>query len=364
MHFFKRCLFSVTLFLLLLVAADVIVGRLHPPDALKIQLLSDGDEGHCYSSDPQNAFPLDLESARDRQTLARVVRHYRPTSSSYEEPRLLDIEYLRRAAPHCVLYDAERRRAGFFPRRRRQVAIVGDSFTFGEGVANEQTLGYLLGRAFPEINFRNLGVPGINAPLVQDRVRDHLGAWPAVPTVIYFYNLNDALVPDGVDHNSYCVIGDFLCEALSDPDQGSSRLLELSSILSLLQRQRRLQERTQRVLWGFQEAYFGKRNKPYLRDTLAVLSSMHRELKSHGGRLHVVIYPVLFRAAEGEYPFLRIHGLLMEACKRRGLSCLDGYRAFAGPATWSTYRVHPADSHPNGRANWRLVQYLSSRLKL
>lgn len=274
------------------------------------------------------------------------------------------MNYLRRVTPHCVLYHKALRRRGFFPRRSRKVAIVGDSFTYGEGVADEQTLGYLLAQAYPGINFPNLGLPGINIHTVRGRIGDYQRQPSAARTVIYFYSLNDALVPDDVDPNSYCQRNDKLCEARGEPEQGfGGRILKLSNILTLMQRQRLLRERTRRVLHGFQEAYFSPRNKLQIQDTVSTLAAINRDVSKRGGRLHVVIYPVLYRL-NAEYPFESIHRFLLDVCKQHGLSCVDGYLAFEDRLSWKEYRVHPADSHPNGRANKRLVEHLTTRLKL
>ena len=61
------------------------------------------------------------------------------------------------------------------PATERRFAVVGDSFTFGQGVNEEQTFVYLIGEAERGVEFLNFGVPGYSTDqqylLIRDRVR-------------------------------------------------------------------------------------------------------------------------------------------------------------------------------------------------
>lgn len=159
-HYAKRILFSAALRACALVLMDVGAGAMGLADAqLKVQVFTDADDGHCYSSDARGSFPIALEETADREKFAKKVRTYRHTSFAGAPLKPADVAYLRAHTPDCVIYDRRSRRHGFFPGRARTVALVGDSFTQGEGVKDQDTLGYLLGQRYGEVNFQTVGIP-------------------------------------------------------------------------------------------------------------------------------------------------------------------------------------------------------------
>jgi hypothetical protein len=113
--------------------------------------------GICYSSNKNGYFPIDLNREIGREAL-------RERMVSDEADRVMT--ELADATPYCIVLDWVERKRGFFREREKEVAIVGDSFAFGSGVLNEDTLGYLLGLRFTSINFKNFGWPGFNISAV------------------------------------------------------------------------------------------------------------------------------------------------------------------------------------------------------
>ena len=358
-YYAKRIIFSTALLLLAILLLDLGVGAMGLADEqLKIQIFTDDDEGHCYSSDPRDVFPIDLERPRDRSEFTRKVRTYRHTTTA--EARLLpvDVEYLRRHAPDCVLYDRRRRRHGFSPGRARRVALLGDSFTQGEGMRDQETLGYLLGQHYRAVNFQTLGIPGGGIGVLMVALQDYLRNPDAARSVIYFYNLNDARARDGVDHSTFCA-GDVM---EMKPDLLHT-LANRSNLAYLIHRQRWQRARTERITGCFLSAYQDARNRWYVQETFKILGIMNRMVRASGGKLHVVVYPVPYRV-DGVYAFEPIHRMVMERCERAGARCIDGLAAFSQERSWARLRVHPTDSHPNGEANRLMVKLLAQKLKL
>ena len=99
---------------------------------------------------------------------------------------------------YCVLYDKKQRRQGYNPNRKRQVAIVGDSFVFGNGVKEKDTLGYILNARYIQINFQNWGQSGANIDEVVGQCKEIIESAPKVDEVIYFYNLNDVRMSEEI----------------------------------------------------------------------------------------------------------------------------------------------------------------------
>lgn len=119
------------------------------------------DSGNCYPSDSTGLLPITAAN---------------PTDGKYW---------------HCVTYDTKKRIEGRNPNRKKQIALVGDSFVFGEGVKETDTLGFLLNEKYTKINFQNWGIRGIDIGHVVEQCKKIVESEPAVDDVIYFYNLND-----------------------------------------------------------------------------------------------------------------------------------------------------------------------------
>jgi len=71
------------------------------------------------------------------------------------------------------------------------VLLVGDSFCFGEGIRDEDTLAHQLSLKYDGYNFRNFGWPGTDAEDVLSSVVQGLTEMPDLGSIMYIYNLND-----------------------------------------------------------------------------------------------------------------------------------------------------------------------------
>ena len=321
----RKTLFIVAYSFFLLVLADCILFCFPDlwRDESRITIQTEKGKGDCYSSDPRHYFP---------------IRNY---SEAY---------------PYCVVYDHMARREGYFPKRKRQAIIVGDSFVFGVGLKEEDTLGYLLSMKYPEINFKNFGVPGSDIRQVHDLVLAALEE-EGVRDVIYFYNLNDVLMSAEV-HSQQKYIIDFQNIRWHNVKADKS-LLSKSTLYTLIRKAIILRKESRLTTQNYLDMYFSPDNKGQLAETKDLFLSMRDILREHGINFCVVIYPLLYKDPLGKYPFLPIHDLLTTFFRENNILCIDAYPAFADYYSLKRFIVNPIDYHPNDVANAKVVDYLA-----
>jgi hypothetical protein len=97
-------------------------------------------------------------------------------------------------------------------------------------------------------------------------------------------------------------------------------------------------------------------------DTLSGhIQAMADAAKARRHRFLLVIHPLLYKDPFGTYPFASIHRRMVELCRTRRIECVDVYPAFADERSLDGFRVNAVDSHPNGRSNQRVADYLVAR---
>lgn len=312
--------------------------------------------GNCYSNDQGGRYPLDLRTLDDpvtwlySQAVAKAVKDGRPPPS-YET-----LKVTSRETPHCIIY-TDQRQHGFFPGRKDKVLLLGDSFTFGEGLRDQETLGYLLGRQHTGADFLNLGVSGADA--------DHTASiFSAVmqkqrgkaKLAIYFFYPNDAVALDeAVPPESVTPSSEALRRSW-DRMPGSS-LLGWSRLARAVNDNLTRRRFTEAYMLEV-ERYYQATNTYGMKNTRDALERMARLSKDERIPLLLVVYPFLYHTWTGDYPLTRTHAWVLKTCKELGLKCLDGHLAFAGERNISGYQLNPADAHPNLAANTRMVTFL------
>lgn len=357
----RKLVFAAVAFLLMSGLAYGLVIWMLPKDGPRnASFLSDGHLWYCYSSDEQDAFPVDLASSEaDRRRLSRQLSRQ-------------DVDRAMRHTPHCVALDYQARQVGRDPDRPVTVALVGDSFTAGLGVANAGTLGFLLNDAYPAVNFLNWGgvnadVEGVSEQLLQ--ITDPASLAPEergrLKAVIYFYNLNDLADQTELSITVptwYMNSGDGHWRNPGRQVTGWQRLIPgLPRLLTVVRSRHEQSEVTEKE---FLKAYDPVRGKGSLDKTFRIIGAMKQKVEKLGLRFYLVIYPLLHTSSSGEYPFEPIHRLLLQRCAAAGLACIDGAPALSSVWFITRYHVHPSDPHPNAAANRLLVEHLVSSKKL
>lgn len=246
------------------------------------------------------------------------------------------------------------------PRGVLRIAFLGDSFTFGEGVRDEDTYPAVVEavlngpppRLGEPVEAYNFGVGGHNTEQTL-RVLE-LAVAPTRPDAIVLgYVLNDAeeplyeIVPGREKPRRRAREVELDKELWIEPPAGI--LFRLRSV-QLLWRAWHGRGRAARM----EEYYcdlFEERNPGWPRSRLA-LASMGEYARARGTPFYVALFPILHEL-DGDYPFGTIHAKVRDAAEAAGARFIDFLPVLEGHEA-TTLWVHPTDQHPNELAH-RLV---------
>ena len=263
--------------------------------------------------------------------------------------------------PFCVVQNIQKRREGYNPERKHESIIVGDSFAYGEGVKDEDTLAYLLNLRFDGINFRNFANPFQDIDDIYNQLIGISNNSNNNKNIIYFYNLNDALLSDELRLQQKFII-DFqnirFKNIYKNYPEAITSLLSRSKIINLIGKTIILQIESKHTIDYYLDMYFDSSNEKEFNQTIKQMVSANNILKSKNISFQVIIYPLFYKNLLGKYPFIRIHNHLLDICKENNISCIDLYPVFGKYYSLKKFIVHPLDYHPNGLANKLVVDYL------
>ena len=217
----------------------------------------------------------------------------------------------------------------------RRILCLGDSFTFGEGVRENDAWPLQLERLLPGTQVINAGIQG------SDLDREGLLLFlygrrfkPAVVVIGFF--MNDAM-PFGrtVEHRAL----------LTEPADDLSWLARRSALWGFFERRRIAAERTARYLEELRDSFNGDRWK-----AMSARIPRFREMADHDGfTILTVVFPLLYKLGD-DYPLQREQAAVVKAFRDAGIETIDlreSYRAYDAEALW----VHPLDPHPNPLAH-------------
>lgn len=231
----------------------------------------------------------------------------------------------------------------------RRILCLGDSFTFGEGVREEDTWPHRLDElAGPGTQVINAGIQGYDL--------DHEALYlflygrqldPDVVIVAFF--MNDAM-PFGetVSHH----------ERMTETSAEPSGIARVSALWRLLERRRTVARRTSAYLRDLRQS-FSSRRWEEAKSRIPRL----REMADHDGfEIVAVIFPLLYELDDG-YPLEREHEEVRTAFADAGiqvLDLLDAYRSHQAPELWA----HAVDHHPNELAHAIAAERLARFLEI
>jgi lysophospholipase L1-like esterase len=248
---------------------------------------------------------------------------------------------------------------------QRRILLVGDSFVFGYGLREEETLrahlGTSLKKIFPatETCVINAGVPGYN--LVQDvswTLKIGLSLEP--DWIILAIVPNDLEPPLWLDKHTQPDPGD--AKSWLDWIGGDPRVFEIPgakrfNVLNLTQRLAKVILPGQRSL---AQDYFRFCNEVLFSSTAwpqaqASLLRMKTTAQSNHIPLTVVLFPVPVRLKSD--PFGPFNEKIVSFCQESSIQVLDPAEEWADvPET--RLRWHPDDLHPSGYAHQLMAEYL------
>jgi len=222
------------------------------------------------------------------------------------------------------------------------IAVLGDSFTFGEGVeANVRFTGVMAQALDPEVRVFNLGISGFGT---EDERKLAAAALPRIrpDAVVVAYCLNDP-VPAWAP--GYEKVFGFDLVVQRDAEIGASN--SPSHLVRLVSRAYLARRLTAATLDWYRSLYSGPDAQWIAsREDLLRIRDNARSLNA---TLGVVVLPMLIRLEE-DYPLTEAHRTVTDWCAENGIPVLDTLPLFLGRETESMI-VHPKDRHPNAAAH-------------
>lgn len=329
----------------------------------KAFLSLDRGKAICFAPGLSVELPLDMRRAKDRKSLVARTRQWFVDGPKMTLDKILDL------APHCVIIDELARELGPAPERLAVVPIFGDSFAFGDGLPDQLTVSAFLSAGDPDRNYPVLARPGSFVSDLPDQVERfevlaRERGWHATEA-IYLYNTDDVLVPEflpaereayGRNDGQPGEYGD------RRPSGGWEALADHSRAYRIVHRYFEKRKKTQQTLQYYRALYDETVPDDGRQRTREVLRGVDRALRTAGIRLHVVIYPVLFTAADGSYPQQDLHDAVMRWCEKDGLTCHDAALAVLAKGGADDLILHPQDRHPNGEANRRMAAFIRAEV--
>jgi lysophospholipase L1-like esterase len=287
----------------------------------------------CYPSNPRSYFDVDLRDLAKRR--------------GYEARHVRGVDEVWARAPFAVelrFNSLQFRDVEFGPRRSgvRRIAVLGDSFTEGQGVKESDTyprrLEALLNAAEPGgWEVLNWGRRGADFPRLYDTFEQLLEFDPDV--VVYGMFLNDAEQSEAF-RARYAFVNEWMHGRRLDRADGGL----LDFVFDRLER-RRLDRET--LAWYVQ--MYAAPNLEGWERTQAHLRDMDRRMRERGGRLLVADWPVLMERDAAD-PLAPAHAAIARACAAAGIAHHDLRAVLLGPDPASLW-VHPLDQHPNEEAH-------------
>ena len=230
----------------------------------------------------------------------------------------------------------------------KRIAVLGDSFVFGNSLALDDTLPMCLGREMDGAEAVSFGVPGYTAGNVAAVLeRDALAHDPDV--VLYAFYCNDHL-----PSSQWKEIPE---DAVIDGMHGFPLHSALAQWLNVQVKFSALR------LFGLQLARrTSKSSEAAWREggrerVKAALLKMKALCSSAEIPLVVCIYPNL--TFVGKNPFRPFDDGMLELCAELEIECHDLLGAFPGEVDLLVYWAGVFDSHPNGECNQRVAEFLA-----
>ena len=309
---------------------------------------------HCYSTNPDEEF----------QPLPNLMEGTWQLYSYSLPPEQLPLEAVE-DTPWCVGYP--RNSMGFRdvehspqpPEDVTRIAVVGDSFVFGEGVQFDGTLPVQINQALgPRYEVLNMGEVGASTQhelALAYQAVEHLN----VHRMIFVFLLNDVeqtetLASQQEYINDLIIFRDAHLSKRNEGAWYKGHLRLLDFVGSRLQMSS-IEDDT--IQW-YRDCYDPSKNSINL---LQLEASFHELSILPDCRVAMVIYPLMEGFQDG-YPFAEIHEMVRQLAENAGLPVLDLAPSFEGLKASGLW-VHPSDHHPNRRAQGIAAKAIVSWLR-
>lgn len=263
------------------------------------------------------------------------------------------------------------------PAKKQRLLCLGDSFTFGTGVAIEDTWPRQLERLAEsegvELQALNLGVYRFNALQQEALLRRALEGGLEASGVLWCFYVNDASghgFEEGDEGESCWETS--LIQRLGLTSGTWERGTEANERMAATMGLRRASALADFLGHSLHEALHCRvQRRNYLNDWRADGPGLGRVADcvervrdlcdEHGLELTLCMYPALLGTFDEQHPYHAVHEALAAVSAQRGVTCLDLREPLAGQrpeALWA----HTHDRHPNGACNALVAEFLVEAL--
>jgi hypothetical protein len=242
------------------------------------------------------------------------------------------------------------------PADQRHVCFLGDSFTFGHGVADvgdrfSDRVSKQLNEAKDyRVAVSNLAWPGTDLVWAEAILKNDFASNGRIDDAVYVLCLNDIEAFHDPTMSRSTTLSQF------DPDGTLFRDTYFYNWLYF--RAFQLLRGETRDYYSFVKEYYDGDAWLRFREALARTSAMCDE---NDCRFRVAIFPFLHNLGP-EYSFRQIHGQIQADCEDLGIDCLDLDPALSAHSD-ERLTVNPFDAHPNERAHEIAAEALTEWLR-
>jgi hypothetical protein len=226
-----------------------------------------------------------------------------------------------------------------------RVAVVGDSFTFGNGIAAADRYSDVLQRMLPErFEVLNFGVPGDNTLEHGQLIGGRLGAF-APNFVLLQWFVNDV----EFDSKSRPPVSRLVTSAY-----GHEWLLGRSAAYTLLNSwwtRRQVLGQTRTSYAAYLQQRFGDPQSDAVRKEREAMRAMAAAARAIHAPLGIVLFPDTGYDLGAGYPFEYLHQRVSDFCVEQQLTCVDLRPDFAQVKDRRALWANRLDPHPSATAN-------------
>jgi lysophospholipase L1-like esterase len=227
-----------------------------------------------------------------------------------------------------------------------RIAAVGDSFTYGNGIPQDERYTEILQKQLPN-NFEvlNFGIAGGNTPQHLHTIANIV--LPLKPDfVILQWYVNDVEGNDSTGRPTYHSLLPFYGL--------HGWLIDKSALYSVAN----MQWAQWQVALGMTPTYADYLQKrlgdPNSADSVrdrATLVAIIEACRRQGVPIGIVLFPDTGAPIDANYPFAYLHERVLETCREQNIQCLDLREDFAAIKDRESLWANRLDHHPSGRAN-------------
>jgi hypothetical protein len=226
-----------------------------------------------------------------------------------------------------------------------RVAVLGDSFAYGNGIAAGQRFSDLVRGALPSgVEILNFGVPGHNTPELVSELRSRVVRF-APDFVLVQWFVND-VEGDNRERPRY--------QPLLPFPAAHEWLHESSAAYTLFDTwwtRRQVAGLSGTSYAGYMRARFGDPQSEAARLDRQALRALVAEAEDRHIQIGFVLFPDIAYELGDAYPFTFLHERMQAFCAERGLTCLDLRPDFAGVRNRPSLWANRLDTHPGALAN-------------